>query len=108
MGRPTRQFLFRLAVALGKTVGELERGMSSYELAEWLAMERISPIPDHYWTSAQQCQIAASAAGAKRARLEDFLPVAPQRPTLSASQSVAAVGGLLGGVVRKEDGRGEA
>ncbi len=39
--RPGRDFLSRLAVVLGRTVGELEEGMTSAELSAWLAWYRI-------------------------------------------------------------------
>ena len=39
--RPERRFYFRLALALGRPVGEMLSTMSSHELAEWMAFERV-------------------------------------------------------------------
>lgn len=40
--RPERQFYFRLAAHLGTTVAELLARVSSRELTEWMAYEKIS------------------------------------------------------------------
>ena len=39
-----RRFLFRLALALGKTVGQLGRELDSRELTEWMAFDMIEPF----------------------------------------------------------------
>src|SRR5437879_9524104 len=39
--RPERAFYFRLALALGRTVGELLARIDSRELSEWKAYERL-------------------------------------------------------------------
>ena len=36
--------MFKLALALGKTVGEIEREMSSNELNDWMAYAQIEPF----------------------------------------------------------------
>lgn len=42
--KPLRRFLFGLALALGKTVGELERTLLADELVEWIAFQSIEPF----------------------------------------------------------------
>ena len=42
--RPVRKFLFRLALALGRTVQELENTLSGRELTEWMIYDSINPI----------------------------------------------------------------
>src|SRR5262249_45103145 len=44
--RPERRTLFRLALALGMTVGEIESRMTSAEYAEGLAFMSLEPIGD--------------------------------------------------------------
>ena len=44
INRPVRKFLFRLALALGRTVRELEHSLSSQELTEWIVFDSINPI----------------------------------------------------------------
>lgn len=39
-----RRFLFRLALALGRTVADLERSLSSAELTEWAGYSLIEPF----------------------------------------------------------------
>ena len=39
-----RRFLFRLALALGRTVSELERSLTSAELTEWAAYSLLEPF----------------------------------------------------------------
>lgn len=41
---PSRRFLFRLALALGKSVAELEAHMSAAEFDEWRAFYRLEPF----------------------------------------------------------------
>lgn len=44
MERPERRFWFRLALALGCTVAELQDRMSSAEFAEWMAFYGVEPF----------------------------------------------------------------
>lgn len=78
---PLRQFLFFLAGHLGMTVHQLEQGMGSLELSEWLVFSRIHPLPDAHWDAARICQVISAANGSK-AKLSDFLP-----PTRKAKQT---------------------
>jgi len=71
--------MFRLALALGKTVAELERTLTIHELAEWIAYWSIEPFGDEYRQTAQICNVIALVNGNKRSRTEDFMPSARQR-----------------------------
>lgn len=68
--------MFRLALALGKTVREIETGMDSAELSEWIAYTNIEPLADPWQIGALQCALMANcwSSGKKRFRVEDFLP----------------------------------
>ena len=44
IARPDRQFMFRLAERLGKTVNEMLSQMDSRELTEWMVLENFE-----YW-----------------------------------------------------------
>lgn len=78
------------------TVERLEREMSSPELSEWLAMERIDPLPDFYWMSAQECLVTASAfGGAKKLSIDDFRPVAAPKRRLTAEETMRAMRGVI-------------
>ena len=71
-------FLFRLALALGKTVNELYQTMDAVELAEWRAFAAIEPFGGPV-DDVRGAIIAAAAANShpyrKRAvRVQDCLP----------------------------------
>jgi hypothetical protein len=59
--------LFRLALALGRTVGELERDMSHGEFVEWQVFARSWPFGEKRLDIlfAQLCHLIASALGNK-------------------------------------------
>jgi hypothetical protein len=63
--------------------------MGEDEFAEWVAFDRICPLPDPYWIGAMQAMVAARSAGGK-AKLEDFLPQrgAPRRQTGAEMASI--------------------
>lgn len=68
-------------MALGKTVGQIKREMSSLELAGWMAYDRISPIgPErHDINQAIQTSVIANANRGKRSKTfkpADFMPFA--------------------------------
>lgn len=78
------------------TVARLENEMTSRELSEWLAMERIDPLHDPYWTSAQECLVTASAlGGAKKLTIDDFRPTPAPRPRLGVEETIKAVRGAI-------------
>ena len=76
------RFLFRLALALGMTIGQLKREMSSLELASWIAYDRISPIGPERGAINQAIQTALIAnahrkKGARSFKPGDFMPFHP-------------------------------
>ncbi len=68
-----------MAERLGMTVAELGRRMSAAEMQEWVTRDEIH-TDDAWYRHAQACLIAAQAAGSKKAKLEDFLPVRRKPP----------------------------
>ena len=76
-------FLFRLALALGKTVGEL-RGMSAQELAEWQQFSCLEPFGE-YRNDLRAGIISATIANTAQIKRTkpfspiDFMPFAKRR-----------------------------
>lgn len=64
----------RLAARLGKTLGEVQEGMDTYEMSLWREYDRESPIGDERGDllSATLAATVAQAAGAK-VKAEDML-----------------------------------
>ena len=54
--------------------GEMMRRMSSEEFMEWLAYDRIQPLPDGYWEAALIASTIANSMSKKKHKLESFLP----------------------------------
>ena len=70
--------MFVLALELGKTVSEISN-MSSLELSEWIAYDRISPLGRESRAdlrSAITSMVVANAntSGSKRFEISDFMP----------------------------------
>jgi hypothetical protein len=74
---PPRRFLFRLALALGKTVGELQSTLTVREFSEWLAFASDEPIGEMR-ADLRAGIVAATMArvmgGSKTATPKDFMP----------------------------------
>lgn len=72
---------------------ELMERLGVDELREQLAFERIYPFEDGYWQAALIALTVARANGAKRAKLEDFLPTKgkPKARRQSGPQMLALV-----------------
>lgn len=70
--------MFRLALALGRTVAELEATLDAREMAEWIAYDRLEPIgPDgDRLIAANLCALTTAAHFKTRGkpRAADFLP----------------------------------
>lgn len=60
-------FLFRLALAIGRTVGELEQSLGAGELVEWMAYYALEPWGQRV-SDYQQAVTAAVVANANRGR----------------------------------------
>lgn len=83
-----RRLLFRLAGHLKMTVGELESRMSSRELSEWIAFDRLSPLPDPWTIHGHLCALLWAISGQKKkAQPADFIPAArPPRRAQSGGE----------------------
>ncbi|WP_323841572.1 MULTISPECIES: phage tail assembly protein T [unclassified Moraxella] len=68
--------MFKLALALGRTVSELERGLSYDELIEWQAYDRIDPFGG-FRQDLQTAYLLYAKAGGTNCTVADFLPVDP-------------------------------
>jgi hypothetical protein len=94
MKNPARRFAFKLALCLGKTVGELERSISSVELSEWMAWDQLDKLPDPWWQMGKICAVIAEILTGKAASPEDFIPRArPKRKIMSPEAAMATMRG---------------
>jgi hypothetical protein len=58
-------------------VRQLLAEIDSAELSEWLAFDRIEPLPDSYWQAGMVAATVANVMGSgkgRRRRPEDFMP----------------------------------
>jgi|TARA_R100001530_G_scaffold41605_1_gene31811 hypothetical protein len=92
---PVRMFYHRLAIALGMTVGEMLRKMSSSEMADWIAFWRLDPWGEER-ADLRSGIIAAVTANVwsgkgRKAKPADFMPnfVEPDRPRQSMESQKA-------------------
>jgi hypothetical protein len=92
----TRRFYFRLALALGCTVGELLDRMDSKELSEWIAFDQCEPIGEWRgdYRTGMLCAMTANMhrkPGGKAFDAKDFMPFLPheEKPSLSEAQFTA-------------------
>jgi hypothetical protein len=76
-------FLHKLALCLGKTVGELRTGrpapLSGEEILDWIAYDAIHPLPDHSYHAAQICSAIINSYATKPFTPEDFLDLGKVR-----------------------------
>jgi hypothetical protein len=87
------------------TVRELGARMDSAELSEWLAYNRVDPLPDSWTeTGVVASTLANLLGGGKKAyRPDDFIPKGrPPRRLPSARQQMA----LFDRIVARRDGSG--
>ncbi|MFH1732454.1 MAG: hypothetical protein ABIF82_12505 [Planctomycetota bacterium] len=83
-----RRFLFRLALALGKTVDQLGREMTSRELVEWMAFDSIEPFGA--WRD--DFRIAHALTSVYGGRPIDYMPLKEDREqTLEEQEQVMQV-----------------
>ncbi len=73
------RFLFRLALSLGMTIGQLKRELTSLELSAWVAYDRISPIGPERGDINQAIGTAVlansnRAKGSRQFKPNDFMP----------------------------------
>lgn len=85
---------------------EMMSRMSSAELSEWLAYDRISPIPDSYWQTALIASTVANMLGKKRRTLEEFLPRKKgKEKKQSGPQMVSLINSIVSAVDRRNQKR---
>lgn len=77
--------------------------MSNAELMNWIALDRIQPLPDGYWQAALVASTVARCLGARNARLEDFLP---RRRGATVEQDGRAMVAKVAAVVAAVEARG--
>ena len=80
LSRPLRRFLFKLALALGKDVREIEAWPSPL-ISEWLAYDQLDPIPDPNWLAGMQAATMVNLWSKSRSKPDDFIPRVPLGPT---------------------------
>jgi len=85
MRRPSRRFIFRLALALGRSVQDLSDNLTSAELSEWMAFDLIEPIGGrrgdvHAGIVASTVANALSGKN-RRFKVEDFIVFPPKSRT---------------------------
>lgn len=68
--------MFKLALALGRTVGELEHTLTADELVEWQAYDRLDPFGG-YRQDIQTAHLLYAKAGSSDCTVADFLPIDP-------------------------------
>ena len=53
---------------------QLTNNISSVELSEWMAFERIEPFDNPYWRSGMLASVIASSSSGKKFTPQDFMP----------------------------------
>jgi hypothetical protein len=81
-------FKMKLALALGKTLLELEQSMSWLELMKWTEYDKEYGIPDPWLQTGMECQVTAQGLGdgTKQYYPEDFMPVEKKAKQQSVAQ----------------------
>jgi len=98
-------FLFRLALALGRTVAELESSLGSRELTEWLAYYKLEPFGqerDNWHTGVLASMYANvhKASGKPASKPSDFIYGA--KDTTKERQTVSTFAALDSMAVNKD------
>lgn len=94
-----RQFLFRLALVLGRTVAELEETLSSRELSEWIAFYAMEPFGEQR-ADLRSAIIAATVANCHRVsgtafQPADFMPYETRKKDVR--ESIDAIRSMIQG-----------
>ncbi len=100
---PFRRFLFRLALSLGMTVGELLDRMDSAELTEWMAYNQLEPLPDPWLQTGISTSMMVNLWSKTRCKPEDFIP----RARRSRRQSVEDQLAIFRGIAARQDARAQ-
>lgn len=86
-----------LALALGKTIGELQASMLPDELEGWKAYYRLWPFDDHYRFHRPAAVIAASMSGDLEDKLDWLAGDRPKAADAGFNEVDRSVMGALGG-----------
>lgn len=84
-----RRLIFRLALALGRTVRELLDGLDSAELSEWLAYMQLEPLPDPWYQTGLMCAVMTRIWTKGRPHPQDFMPRVRSRRRQSVQEQLA-------------------
>jgi len=92
--------MFQLALALGRTVAELEETMSSRELTEWIAYNAVQPFGDTR-ADLRSAIIASTVANCHRTsgtpfKVADFMPY-EDKPKGAPLDAVKQLRAMFGG-----------
>lgn len=83
-----RKFIFRLALALGRTVDELLHSISSAELSEWIAFDRVERLPDPYWIGGMTASVIANSVAGAKTTPADFIPREVEKPRQTQAEMI--------------------
>lgn len=70
------------------TVGQLTNNISSTELSEWLAFDRIEPLDNPYWRSGMVASVLASSSSGKKYTPQDFMPHKKKEQTVEEQKAI--------------------
>ena len=103
--------MFRLALALGMTVGELSNRMSSHELQEWIAYSLIEPFGE--WRADLRAGIVASTIanvnrgkGRRAYKATDFMPFERPQRKAQTPEEMKAVAHRVAAFVNRSNTHG--
>jgi hypothetical protein len=82
-----------LALALKRTVRELEHSIDSTEISEWLAYNQLDPLPDSNWQTGLLASTMVNLWSKTRTKPEDFIPRAKQSRRQSVEDMYMAMRG---------------
>ena len=89
-----------------KTVAELGRDADSAELSEWVAFDRIWPLPDPWLQTGVQASLAANLGKSprdhKRYKPSDFMPLYRATRELSPREFKGMLKGMCGIHLRRD------
>lgn len=91
--------MFRLALALGRTVAELEATLSGQELTEWMAFDAVEPFGEQR-DDLRAGIVASTMANCHRSRgpafkPQDFMPFA-EKPKADPAAALQALRNAFG------------
>lgn len=100
--------MFRLALALGKTVAELERELGPDELAKWVAYSQLEPFGYERveYSIATVAATVANVHSRRRYKPDDFMPRYGRKAQQTVEQMKAKWDGFLAASKKHAKGSG--